>query len=345
MDAFEEDIAPLGVTKLDASGNERVIISNPASVRCRFAQAFSRKVHSQKPLGRLAELYRLFRGFDDSLPKSRPGQRRQGRPPTSRRNHARACLQRCRCLFGQRGRWPLHLHRMVSPERSEGAVRRRDFLQSCDTRWRVGPQRCKTRAHPLHQPATRSLHPCQSQGRQQDGISPAQSNTHPSCGKGSPCPASNKRVPMPITRSPISPGSSNGPIPGCLGFEVTRIYLNDDDRVALRNGVPDRIPCASWVAFKGQRNPHWLPQHTGIWPVQKLSWRDLTLRKKRDRLKRRPDEVRVRYEIRPVGDFAPGMDPAPDPTPREGYRHQARQRRAPDQGRRWSPGQGHGRRL
>jgi hypothetical protein len=26
----------------------------------------------------------------------------------------------------------------------------------------------------------------------------------------------------------------DGPIPGCLGFEGTRIYLNDDDTVALR---------------------------------------------------------------------------------------------------------------
>jgi hypothetical protein len=107
-----------------------------------------------------------------------------------------------------------------------------------------------------------------------------------------------------------------GSIPGCLGFELTRIYLNDDGTVALRNGVPDRIPCASWVAFKGQKNPHWLPQNTGIWPVQKLSWRDLTLRKKRDGLKRRPDEVRVRYEVRAVGDLKPGMEPAPDPMPK-----------------------------
>lgn len=108
----------------------------------------------------------------------------------------------------------------------------------------------------------------------------------------------------------------DGPIPGCLGFEVTRIYLNDDDTVAMRNGVPDRVPCASWVAFKGQNNPHWLPQHTGIWPVQKLSWRDLTLRKKRDGLKRRPDEVRVRYEVRPLGNLKPGLEPAPDPKPK-----------------------------
>ena len=72
-DAFEEDIAPLGVTQLDTSGKERVILSNPASVRCRFARAFSRKIHDQKPLGRLAEVYRLFRGLNDSLPESALG--------------------------------------------------------------------------------------------------------------------------------------------------------------------------------------------------------------------------------------------------------------------------------
>jgi hypothetical protein len=69
-DAFEEDIAPLGVTQLDTSGKERVILSNPASVRCRFARAFSRKIHAQKPLARLAELYRLYHGLDGSLPES-----------------------------------------------------------------------------------------------------------------------------------------------------------------------------------------------------------------------------------------------------------------------------------
>lgn len=102
----------------------------------------------------------------------------------------------------------------------------------------------------------------------------------------------------------------DGVIPGCLGFEVTRVYLSDT------GAEIERVPCASWVGFKGQRNPHWLPQHTGIWPVQKTSWRDLTLRKKRDGMERRPDEVRVRYEIRPVGDLRPGLLPAADPTPK-----------------------------
>ncbi|WP_042876436.1 hypothetical protein [Cupriavidus necator] len=106
-------------------------------------------------------------------------------------------------------------------------------------------------------------------------------------------------------------------IEGCLGFEVTRVYLNADGSVTLReDGSEDRVRCASWVGFSGQRNPHWLPQHTGIWPVQKLSWRDLTLRKRRDELDRRPSEVLVRYEIRPVGDLEDGMEPAPDPAPK-----------------------------
>ncbi|MDR7268130.1 phosphatidylserine/phosphatidylglycerophosphate/cardiolipin synthase-like enzyme [Pelomonas saccharophila] len=109
----------------------------------------------------------------------------------------------------------------------------------------------------------------------------------------------------------------DGKIEGCLGFEVTRVYLNADGSVALRaDGSEDRVRCASWVGFSGQRNPHWLPQDTGIWPVQKLEWRDLTVRKRRDGLQRRPAEVFVRYEIRPLGDLEPGMPAAPDPTPK-----------------------------
>ncbi len=104
----------------------------------------------------------------------------------------------------------------------------------------------------------------------------------------------------------------DGRIDGCLGFEVTRVYLNDDGSVVrLADGAEDRVTCASWVAFKGQHNPNWLPQDTGVWPVQKLSWRDLTLRKKRTGMTRRPDQVRVRYEIRPIGDMQPGLEPVP----------------------------------
>lgn len=104
----------------------------------------------------------------------------------------------------------------------------------------------------------------------------------------------------------------DGKIDDCLGFDVTRVYLNDDGSIALRpDGSQDRVKCATWVAFKGQRNPHWVPQDTGVWPVQKLSWRDLTLRKKRDGMTRRPDEVSVRYEIRPLGDLKPGLEAVP----------------------------------
>jgi hypothetical protein len=72
-DEFEEDIAPLAVAKFDTSGDERVILSSPASVRCRFARAFRRKIHASKPLGRLAEVYRLFHGFDANLTDSALG--------------------------------------------------------------------------------------------------------------------------------------------------------------------------------------------------------------------------------------------------------------------------------
>jgi phosphatidylserine/phosphatidylglycerophosphate/cardiolipin synthase-like enzyme len=106
--------------------------------------------------------------------------------------------------------------------------------------------------------------------------------------------------------------NTDGKIPGCLGFEVTRVYLDAAGNVAKRpDGSDDRIKCAAWVAFKGQRNPEWVPQDTGVWPVQKFSWRDLTLRKRRDGMTRRPDEVTVRYEIRPLGDLKPGLPPVP----------------------------------
>jgi phosphatidylserine/phosphatidylglycerophosphate/cardiolipin synthase-like enzyme len=100
-------------------------------------------------------------------------------------------------------------------------------------------------------------------------------------------------------------------IEGCLGFEVTRVYVDEAGEPLMREGREDRVKCAAWVAFKGQRNPHWLPQDTGVWPVQKLSWRDLTLRKRRNKEERRPAEVRVRYEVRPVGDMRDGLDEVP----------------------------------
>lgn len=90
-------------------------------------------------------------------------------------------------------------------------------------------------------------------------------------------------------------------IPGCLGFDITRIYPDSGEEE----------PLAAWVPFKGQSNSGRLAQSTRVWPIQKLSWRDLTLRKRRDRLSRRPDEVTVRYRVRAVGRFKPGMEPVP----------------------------------
>ncbi len=92
-------------------------------------------------------------------------------------------------------------------------------------------------------------------------------------------------------------------IPGCLGFHIVREYLDASDQV-----VEER-PLASYVAFKGQRNPDWLAQNTSVWPVQKFNWRDLTLRKRRNAAKRRPDNDHVRYRIRAVGEMRDGLEP------------------------------------
>lgn len=92
-------------------------------------------------------------------------------------------------------------------------------------------------------------------------------------------------------------------IPGCLGFHIVREYLD------VNGQVTEERPLASYVAFKGQRNPHWLAQNTTVWPVQKFNWRDLTLRKKRDQAKRRPGNERVRYRIRAVGKMTAGLEP------------------------------------
>ncbi len=95
--------------------------------------------------------------------------------------------------------------------------------------------------------------------------------------------------------------SIDGPIAGCLGFDITRIYPE----------TGEEKPLAAWVPFKGQTNTGWQPQSTRVWPIQKLSWRDLTLRKRRDRLALRPDEVTVQYRVRPVGRFQPGLEAVP----------------------------------
>lgn len=102
---------------------------------------------------------------------------------------------------------------------------------------------------------------------------------------------------------------ASGKIDGCLGFMVTRIHLDSGEQRIL----------PTWVAFKTQSNPAWEEQDTSIWPVQKFSWRDLTLRRSRDSLDTRPSSFRVKYEIVPVGLKGPGRKPVPaSPTAQPG---------------------------
>jgi phosphatidylserine/phosphatidylglycerophosphate/cardiolipin synthase-like enzyme len=92
-------------------------------------------------------------------------------------------------------------------------------------------------------------------------------------------------------------------IDGCLGFHIVREYLDDNGNVTNERSL------AAYVAFKGQSNPDWLPQNTAVWPVQRFSWRDLTLRRKRSAAERRPEMETVRYRIRAVGNFKSGLEP------------------------------------
>jgi phosphatidylserine/phosphatidylglycerophosphate/cardiolipin synthase-like enzyme len=98
---------------------------------------------------------------------------------------------------------------------------------------------------------------------------------------------------------------TDGKIDGCLGFMITRIHLDDHGNEVERRILP------SWVAFKTQSNANWEQQDTSVWPIQKFSWRDLTLRRSRDTLNVRPPAFTARYEIVPIGTAAPGRTPVP----------------------------------
>ncbi|HUL67603.1 MAG TPA: hypothetical protein VLW55_23620 [Burkholderiaceae bacterium] len=101
---------------------------------------------------------------------------------------------------------------------------------------------------------------------------------------------------------------TDGRIDGCLGFMITRIQLDANGVEVERRNLP------SWVAFDTQSNPDWVDQDTSVWPIQKFSWRDLTLRRRRDSLATRPPDFSAKYEIVPVGLPGPGRDPVP-PSP------------------------------
>lgn len=90
------------------------------------------------------------------------------------------------------------------------------------------------------------------------------------------------------------------PIPGCLGFAVTRLYADGTER-----------PLAAWVPFKNQANPQHNAQDTSVWPIQKFCWRDLTVRQGRDGVTMREGEVELSYRIRPVVKQTAGLDAVP----------------------------------
>jgi len=97
-------------------------------------------------------------------------------------------------------------------------------------------------------------------------------------------------------------------IKDCLGFMITRIHLADDGSEIERRILP------AWAAFNTQSNPDWEEQDTSVWPIQKFSWRDLTLRRSRDTTEVRPEGFKVKYEISPVGLAGRGRQPVP-PSP------------------------------
>jgi phosphatidylserine/phosphatidylglycerophosphate/cardiolipin synthase-like enzyme len=97
---------------------------------------------------------------------------------------------------------------------------------------------------------------------------------------------------------------TDGKIDDCLGFMITRIQTDTAGQVTRRI-----LP--AWAAFKTQSNPKWEEQDTSVWPIQKFSWRDLTLRRSRDTTKVRDPDFNVKYEIVAVGKEAPGRNPVP----------------------------------
>jgi phosphatidylserine/phosphatidylglycerophosphate/cardiolipin synthase-like enzyme len=97
---------------------------------------------------------------------------------------------------------------------------------------------------------------------------------------------------------------TDGKIGDCLGFMLTRIQTD-------KNGQETRSILPAWAAFNTQSNPKWQAQDTSVWPIQKFSWRDLTLRRLRDKTAVRDPDFKVKYEIVAVGKAGPGRQPVP----------------------------------
>jgi phosphatidylserine/phosphatidylglycerophosphate/cardiolipin synthase-like enzyme len=100
----------------------------------------------------------------------------------------------------------------------------------------------------------------------------------------------------------------DGPIEGCRGFDVRRIDGTSEDSLP------------AWVPFEGQSNEGWQPKTTAIWPVQRLSWKDLTWRDELDkRLAAKstgttspPIDRVLKYRVVPLIGSAASLQPQPD---------------------------------
>jgi phospholipase D-like protein len=90
----------------------------------------------------------------------------------------------------------------------------------------------------------------------------------------------------------------DGKIAGCLGFNV--------ERVIAATGATTPLP--AWVPFKGGSNSGWQPRDTSVWPVQKFTWRDLTLAEELKKAELDP-ETEIKYRVTTMG-AAAGAAPA-----------------------------------
>ena len=81
----------------------------------------------------------------------------------------------------------------------------------------------------------------------------------------------------------------DGAIAECRGFDVRR--------VDVATGQEKSLP--AWVPFRGQTNTGWQPGTTATWPVQRMSWKDLTWRDELNAQNGALDTV-VQYKIVPL---------------------------------------------
>jgi hypothetical protein len=65
--SFEEDIAPLEVTEVDARGDRKVTVADPPTIRSRFSMSLKQVVSARNPLDRLGHLLDRFPGLAERL--------------------------------------------------------------------------------------------------------------------------------------------------------------------------------------------------------------------------------------------------------------------------------------